>query len=531
MDKMFGVMIDCSRNAVMTVDAVKRFASLISKMGYNTLMLYTEDTYEVEGQPFFGYRRGRYSIEELKEIDAFCRGLGIELVPCIQTLAHLNCMFRWDGEYSDINDCDDILLVGEPRTYELIEDMFKSISKAFSSRKIHIGMDEAYRVGTGKYKNKHGARDRFDVINEHLHAVCDIAEKYGFEPMIWSDMFCKLAMNTENQYAVADLSKITEKAALPDNISLVYWDYYSDDPERYERLIKTNKLFGRKVYFAGGAWTWNGFAPTNAMSIKNTRAAFSACDKCGVDGVFLTIWGDDGGECSPFAVLPTLCAAAEMAKGNDDEEDVKKRFRELTGCDFDGFMLFDKLDYPGGKHMRNPSKYVFYNDVLSGVYDVFCSSEDRTFYGALAQSIENQKERGDFGYLYDVYAKLARVLELKSDIGLRLREAYKNKDKEALKGFLSELMELSLRINVFYSAHKKRWFTDDNPFGFDVQDIRIGGLLRRVESCRERIEDYLTGAVTEIPELEEELLPFKTGNNKGFWGRSATSNAIGFMLK
>ena len=64
----FGVMIDMSRNAVMSVDGLKRFLPLLKKMGYNCVMLYTEDTYEIEGQPFFGYKRGKYTIEELRAV-------------------------------------------------------------------------------------------------------------------------------------------------------------------------------------------------------------------------------------------------------------------------------------------------------------------------------------------------------------------------------------------------------------------------------------------------------------------------------
>ena len=113
MENMLGVMIDCSRNAVLKVETVKQYADLLKKMGYNTLMLYTEDTYEVDGQPYFGHFRGRYSKAELKELDSYCAKIGIELVPCIQTLAHLNEMFKWRSEYESINDCDDILLIGE----------------------------------------------------------------------------------------------------------------------------------------------------------------------------------------------------------------------------------------------------------------------------------------------------------------------------------------------------------------------------------------------------------------------------------
>ena len=43
----FGVMIDCSRNAVPSIAGLKRFLDCIAKMGYNAVMLYTEDTYEV----------------------------------------------------------------------------------------------------------------------------------------------------------------------------------------------------------------------------------------------------------------------------------------------------------------------------------------------------------------------------------------------------------------------------------------------------------------------------------------------------
>ena len=68
----------------------KKLIDALQKMGYNTLELYTEDTFEVEGEPYFGYLRGRYSSEEIKEIDKYARAHGIELIPCIQTLAHFS---------------------------------------------------------------------------------------------------------------------------------------------------------------------------------------------------------------------------------------------------------------------------------------------------------------------------------------------------------------------------------------------------------------------------------------------------------
>ena len=44
---------------------------------------------------------------------------------------------------------------------------------------------------------------------------------------------------------------------------------------------------------------------------------------------------------------------------------------------------------------------------------------------------------------------------------------------------------------------------------FDVQDARLGGLIRRVKHCRDRLLAYVWGKSESIPELEEEILnPF-----------------------
>ena len=68
--KTLAVMIDCSRNGVMKPEKVKEFALIIKNMGYNALMLYTEDTYEVPEYPYFGYMRGGYTQKQLQELDA-----------------------------------------------------------------------------------------------------------------------------------------------------------------------------------------------------------------------------------------------------------------------------------------------------------------------------------------------------------------------------------------------------------------------------------------------------------------------------
>ena len=65
--KMLCYMADNSRNAVYNLPTAKRVIRYLALMGYNAMMLYTEDTYELPEYPYFGHMRGRFSEEELKD--------------------------------------------------------------------------------------------------------------------------------------------------------------------------------------------------------------------------------------------------------------------------------------------------------------------------------------------------------------------------------------------------------------------------------------------------------------------------------
>ena len=104
-------------------------------MGINAVCLYTEDTYEVSGEPFFGYGRGPYTEDELRGIDEYASKLGIETFPCIQALAHLAQMLQWPA-YASLKDTDDILLANNDETYEFIERIIDAATKPFRSKRI-----------------------------------------------------------------------------------------------------------------------------------------------------------------------------------------------------------------------------------------------------------------------------------------------------------------------------------------------------------------------------------------------------------
>ena len=527
--RTLGVMIDMSRNAVMSVDALKRFLPLLQKMGYNCVMLYMEDTYEVDNEPYFGYMRGRYTKAEMKEIDAFAASLGMTVIPCIQTLAHLQTIFRWK---KFPNDCKDILLTDDERTYELIDRMFATLSECFKSRKIHIGMDEAHMLGRGKHLDRHGYETVNVIMKRHLERICDIAKKYDYELMVWSDMFFRPWNNGEYAIPKRDIPKEVLDS-LPSSVIPVYWDYYQSQESVYNDMLENHKQLSNKTWFAGGAWSWLGFVPYNQFTLKTMIPALNACKKNQIQDIIFTMWGDDGAECSHFSQLPSLFYLAEYAKGNTDEASIKEKFKKFCGIDFDEFMQIDSpnnvIEYHG--FPANPSKYMLYSDCFNDFLDYTIQSGAGVKYKEYSKALSSiAKKSRKYGYVFNTAAKLCDVLEIKYELGLKTRIAYENGDKNELKRLAeNEYTEVIKRLKIFTKAFEKQWMADNKPHGFDVQEMRLGALLYRLDSCRRRILNYVNEKLDRIEELDEELLAFRKQNSSFQFNQApltATVNSI-----
>ena len=111
--------------------------------------------------------RGSNSYEELKELDDYAYMLGIEMMPCIQTLSHLAKVFRW-RTFSNLKDTLNTLMCGEDEVDKFIEAMIVSATKPFRSNMIHIGMDETGDLGTGNYLRENGYTSPTELMKMHL---------------------------------------------------------------------------------------------------------------------------------------------------------------------------------------------------------------------------------------------------------------------------------------------------------------------------------------------------------------------------
>ena len=504
-------MADASRNAVPSMDGAKKIMRLLALMGYDSMMLYTEDTYEVPEYPHMGYMRGRYTTEELRELVAYGEVIGIELIPCIQALAHFTAFMK-NPELSPMLECNDILLIGDDKTYDFLEAIFRQCAACFKSRKINIGMDEAHMVGRGKYLDKNGYRKPSDVMLEHLNMVVEIAHKYGFEPMMWSDMFFRMQFNGAYYKSEGSISEEV-RAKVPAGLTLIYWDYYNNNEKLLENMFNCHKQFNNPTAFAGGAWKWFGLSTFCWYSLINTAAELKVAKEKGVTDIISTGWGDDGSEASQFSNMAVNLYYAEHAYGNTSDENMNLRANEVFGEDFDTLMLFDLPNKIATEENRKqnascPSKYLFFNDPLLGLLDKHMEADKvSAFYAEAAKTLHAKKDT-KFGYGLETLAYLCDVLELKADLGVKLRAAYKAGNKAELSKLANEVIpEIMVRIKKFLGALRAQWYKENKTFGCSTQDIRVGGLCERMGACAELVNMYLAGEVDKIEELECEILP------------------------
>ena len=506
-------MIDVSRNAVMKKSQVKKIIMIMSLFGLNRLMLYTEDTYELKNYPYFGYLRGKYTSEDLKELVEYGESLGVELVPCIETLDHLGRVFRWDA-FGPMQDGPSNLNVGEEATYKFIEEMIKTCRECYKTNVIHVGMDECMNLGLGKYLLKNGmSQNRMELFNKHLSRVIEICKKYDFRPIIWSDMFFRLIDPNGGYYTDKNLTpEIIDM--IPRDVDLVYWDYYHDDRKTYETMLSKHLVLKNKILFAGGAWNWSSFAPFTKIALARSITSLEVMIEHNIKDVLVTTWGDFGAECSNYVVLPCLAVFSLFDfEGKYDKKALKSLFEAVTDEKLDNFHLLDLPNEPEKENKvsdYNCGRYFFYQDPMLGLFDHGVKEGFGAKYASylpkLSKAIEESKH---YKYLYQCTYDLINVLKDKVELGVNLRKAYKAHDLKKLEEIKDKTIPTILEsILKFENSFEIRWKNENKPFGYDVIDGRIGFLKNRLVSARKTLEQYLNKKIDKIPELEEEILPF-----------------------
>ena len=508
-------MIDASRCGVPRVSSVKKIIDYLALAGYTMMMLYTEDVVKLENRPYFGYMRGRYTVEDMREIDDYADAYGVEVIPCLELYGHMEKYLIWP-EASKIKDTNGVMMARSDDTFAFVEELIATVTSAFRSKRIHIGMDEAWDMGRGKFLDKYGYVPPFDIFNEYMERLISITNKYGLTPMMWSDMYFRVhAADNISYYNEDTVVPESTKALIPKEVELVFW-HYGEHHHCDDYMLKKHNELGRKVIFAGGNWGWIGHFPEHNYMMSTLKFSLDACRNNDVREAMLTVWCNDNAECDSFANLFGISYFAEIAYDKDaTEEKLKSRFEAISGGDYE---LFYKMSYYHNDFENNseyPSysqrflgKPLFWQDILGGLYDLNLFEKPMSEHYKYSAEIFKDKENKDrWGYLYEYAFRTFDYLATKTEIAEKLYPAYHSKDKATLMEIKDSLLPLlAKKTKALHEVHREAWFKNNNVIGWQNMDVRYGGVITRCETAILLLEEYLNGNTEKIEELEEKRL-------------------------
>jgi len=513
--KSTGVMLDSSYEGMLTVDSIKEYIDYMASMGLNMLMLYTEDTYEVPKYPEMGYQRGRYTKEEFAEIDSYAKSMGVELIGCIQALGHMSQVVKW-ASFSDIAENDALLLPGEDRTYEFIEECIKTISENISSRRIHVGLDETFGLCEGRYKDLHGESDPLEVYTDHINRVYDICKKYGLKPMMWSDCFFRFSMKNPGygiQYSATEPinPRILEK--VPKDMEMVYWEYEEQNQANYDAIIKAHKPLGGNCIMATAAWTWDGQLPYIDYTFKTQVPALNAALDNKLDTALATVWVSGSKAGDYFWTLPTLAVYGQYSyEGADTSyEGVSKLLKNCTDMDMDALKLCDSY--------HSPQKFLFYFgekyvDCPVLINTVGTTDNPTEEYLQASEKMKTYKS-DKWDVLYTFAADLLELVSIKCELINKLQPAYASGDMEYLKRCANELVPRTLELlHSLREQRQTRWLEVQKPFGFGRLNSHYGAAIAEMAYTKARLDSYVNGKVSSLDELKQENLSFSYADDK-----------------
>lgn len=508
--KVLAAMLDVARNGVPTTHAIKEMIRRLASMGYNELWLYLEDLFEIPEEPYFGRERGRYTQAQLHELALYGDEFGVTLVPAVQTLAHMHNALKWEA-FNPEKDTDDTLLVGAPATKTFLTNLLKAASAPFTTNKIHIGMDEAYQLGRGKYLDQNGFTDQQTLILDQLKMVVGLTQELGLKAYMWSDLWFTFASAKHEMYDPDVHFSADFKASLPP-VGQVYWDYYHEDEQTYRDRFAQHFELSDDVVFAGGIWTWSEMVPNQSKMLATVKAGLAAAKATGVTQVVATMWFDDGAEVPLSAAWYGLQAFADYQYNDEVTEQTIDTDYALTQAEDPAFYKaldrFDNFTGDINKDADNVSKIVLYEDLLLQRYEENLQQADiEGQYTQLIADLGTMQLRPENRLTLTYYRQLAQTVLAKSralKAVAKLRDA--DAGDEVAQVALHAIAEFKAAVAALAPLFRELWHQQRRGNGYEIIDVRLGGQMMRCDTVAWRIREWQAGR-DDLAELHEQLLP------------------------
>jgi len=285
-----GIMLDISRDKVPTMETLYALVDRLAEWKINHIELYTEHTFAYSRHRDVWVNASPMTAGEIRELDAYCRNRFIELVPNQNSFGHMS---RWLSlpPYRDMAECPDgydypwgvrssspnSLNPDDPRSLELLIELFGELLPNFSSLKFNVGCDETWDLGQGKCKELCEKRGKGRVYLDFLLKIYEQVKRQGRTMHFWGDIIIK------HPELVSEL---------PRDVVVLEWGYEANHP--FDEHGAQFAASGIPFYVCPGTSTWNSLAGRTENCLANLRSAAENGLKHGATGFLNTDWGDNG---------------------------------------------------------------------------------------------------------------------------------------------------------------------------------------------------------------------------------------------
>ena len=90
-----------------------------------------------------------------------------------------------------------------------------------------------------------------------------------------------------------------------------------------------------------------------------------------------------------------------------------------------------------------------------------------------------------------------------------MKAAYDKKQLLVLKEICEkEIPETIQNLEKMKILREDLWMADAKPFGYELIDLRMGGVITRLDSTKRRLHKYVEGKISRLEELETKRFPY-----------------------
>lgn len=258
---------------------------LLSRYRINTILLEVEDKLAYSQVPQVGVP-GAYTPAQFRELSTFCEAIGIEVIPKLQCLGHVDYLLKHD-RYAHLRENDHPFQYC-PRNEEgmaLWQAMAEELMECFPGhRYFHIGADETGNLGECPRCSPHSK------ASSYIHRVqqcIDVVLAAGRQPILWEDILRNLHGNLSE-------GELDSTWALGKEAVLMYWAYGYGGTGNTFPLLPRYQARGLNVWgasgFSGCGPSWIQNVPPLAERALNISAWTKTAIENELGGIVATGW-------------------------------------------------------------------------------------------------------------------------------------------------------------------------------------------------------------------------------------------------